>query len=109
MGYVNPLEDHRIRVEIELDHMTSGVPLTGKLTIIVWNSDFGLIDSIQNIFHAKFSVERGIFGIEANTEKGTTVIPILPEFFDDKLKDVIRAIYDTVNGQSTHYIWNYRR
>lgn len=108
MVYVNPLETNRIRVDIELDHMSSGVPLTGKLTIIVLDSDIGLIANIHNKFHAKFSVEKGVFGISANTEKGTTGIPMLPEYLDDKLKDVLRSIYDTVNGKSTHYIWNHR-
>jgi hypothetical protein len=108
MGYVNPLEDHRMRVEIELDHMTSGVPLTGKLTIIVWNHDIGLGDKIHGTYHAIFSIEKGIFGIKADPEKGTTGIPMLPDSLDDKLRDVMRAIHDTVNGQSTHYIWNHR-
>lgn len=101
-------KDHRIRVEIELDHMTSGVPLTGKLTIIIWDNDIGPEDKIHGTYHATFSIEKGIFGISANVEKGTSGIPMLPDSLDDKLRDVIRSIYDTVNGQSIHYIWNHR-
>jgi hypothetical protein len=101
-------KDHRIRVEIELDHMSSGVPITGKLIIIIWDNDIGLADKIHSTHHAIFSVEKGIFGIKADPEKGSKGIPMLPDSLDDKLRDVIRSIYDTVNGKSTHYIWNHR-
>jgi len=105
---VDDLKDYRIRVDVELDHMTSGVPLTGKLTIVMWNHDIGLGDKVRATYHATFSIQNGIFEISANVERGTTGIPMLPDSLDDKLKDVIRAIHDTVNGQSTHYIWYHR-
>lgn len=96
----NIYDDSRIRVELELDHMSSGVPLTGKLRIIVWDLS-PMNDSVKSIHHATVEFSDGTFRIEADKEG----MPLFPDALHRNLNDTMRAIYKTINGQSTHYIW----
>lgn len=93
-------EDNRIRIELELDHMSSGVPLTGKIRVIIWDLS-PTSDKVQSIHNATVEFTDGHFKITAD-EKG---MPLLPDVLHRNLNDTMRAIWKTINGQSTHYVW----
>jgi hypothetical protein len=101
------LKDEKIRIDIELDHMISGSPVTGNIIINVWKGVDSTLTEMVEKYYATFSVDKGQIGFRADSSKGTLGIPMLPENLDDKLFDTLRTIYNTINGQNNHYIWNH--
>ena len=93
----------RQRFDIELDHMTSSVPLTGRIVILEWKS---VDDPLPKIYNTRFEIKEGVYSFSADKEKGTDSIPMISESFCQHLRDVLRAIYDTINFKSDHCVWN---
>lgn len=90
----------RQRFEINLDHHTSGVPLTGKVVVVEWKD---VNDPLPKTYTLFFQVDEGMFSLGSKEEPG---FPIFSEKFYQHLKDSICSMYNTVNHKPHFYIWN---
>ena len=87
-----------VRLEIEYDHQSSGVPLTGTITLAKTDKNGFVTINVTEFVIDKTSIRF----IPANGYD--TILPVDERTFSE-IQNNLRTAYNMVNFNTTHYIW----